>query len=219
VLDAVALAYALVSCVPSDAAHQRPIVDPGSMARIVQVESHGNPYALHDNATDAEYEPQSKTEALQIFAGLKADEARRCAIARAENRYCLIDVGLAQIDESNFNIADVDKMLDPCANLRASAPLMLNAWRTAVVSSQHARNWTRYVSLYGARGLSTEQIVLRASYSIYNSNSAFGNPAYVARIEQAGATSYVTMATRYADAIWTGRTQRGGAAEVANHDR
>ena len=192
-MKALALAYALLLCAPH--------VDPSSMARLITVESHGNPYALHDNATDTEYEPKSADEALALFQSLKADSARRCAIARAHDRYCLIDVGIAQVDESNFDVRDVASMLDPYVNIHRAAPLMLSAWDTAIGSSAHPKTWARYVALYGQPGLSPEQVVLRAAFSIYNSNSGYGNPDYVRRIEGAGSSTYVVETTRFADEL------------------
>lgn len=183
-MKALALAAALISCAPN--------VDPTSMARLVDVESHGHELAIHDNATDTEYEPASLQDALATWYSLKADSARRCAIARARGRYCLIDVGIAQVDESNFDTAQIARMFDAKQNLQRGSALMLSAWRTAVWNAQHSpAAWKRYIRLYGAPGLTPEQIVLRAAYSIYNSNTDYGNPTYVARIEQAGSDGLV----------------------------
>lgn len=203
-MTALALAALLHSCAPK--------VDPNSMARLVHVESHENEFALHDNATDTEYEPRTRDEALTIFFSLKRDSARRCAIAQLRHRYCLIDVGLAQVDESNFPESQVASMLNPCTNLRTAAPIMLSAWRTAVANAEHSpATWSAYVQTYGAPGLSPEQIVLRAAFSIYNCNSAFGNPSYVARIEAAGSDPFVREVTAAADAV--------RVAEEVHHDR
>lgn len=88
---------------------------------------------------------------------------------------------------------------------------MLDAWRRAVANLRNPGVWRQYVDLYYEPGLSAQQIVLRAAYSIYNSNSAYGSPDYVRRIERAGSSELVQAVVRDAQAL-----RFRGAVEVRN---
>ena len=95
-----------------------PAVAPVTMSAIVQQESGGNPLALHDNTTGKSYRPSNIAEAARIAGEL---------IAQGHS----VDIGLAQINSKNLPGLGlgVDKVLDPCVNLRAAQNILLSGWK------------------------------------------------------------------------------------------
>ena len=95
-----------------------PAVAPVTMAALVQQESGGNAFALHDNTTGRTYQPQSAQAAAALLRGL---------IARGHS----VDIGLAQVNSRNLPVLGLDPTaaLDPCENLRAAQKILLEAWQ------------------------------------------------------------------------------------------
>lgn len=99
------LAALLATCAPD--------VAPSTMAAIVAVETGGDPYALHDNATGRSYAPRNDGDALTIAQTLIREGHR-------------VDVGLAQVNSANFTAFRTTprEMLDPCSNLRVASRIL-----------------------------------------------------------------------------------------------
>jgi hypothetical protein len=191
IVSAAALALALNACAPE--------VHPETMSAIVEVESGGDPFAIHDNATDHAYLGLSREQAVSLAQRFLADgpDSERCQIARARHRYCSFDAGIAQINSSNFTHYHLspETVFAPNVNLWAAGDLMYSAWQTAVHESRVRPSvWSRELATYGgAQG--ANQVVLRAAISIYNSNSAWGNPTYVGNVVNAISDRYVREVT------------------------
>jgi type IV secretion system protein VirB1 len=94
-----------------------PRVAPVTLAAIVQQESGGRPWTIHDNADHHHY--------------VLTDEASAIALAKQliSQRHD-IDMGLAQINSRNLGWLGlpVDKIFDPCTNLHASQQILMSTW-------------------------------------------------------------------------------------------
>lgn len=97
-----------------------PLVDPVTMAAVVQNESGGNPLAMHDNADGKSYSPKSLDDAVALAKRL---------IAASHS----VDLGLAQINSKNLQWVGmtVVQSFDPCANLQASQQVLVDAYKRA----------------------------------------------------------------------------------------
>lgn len=97
-----------------------PQVAPVTMAAIVQQESGGKPWTINDNTAGRRY--------------VLIDEASAVALARRliAQRHS-IDLGLAQINNGNLGWlkVPVEKIFDPCTNLRAGQQVLMSAWKQA----------------------------------------------------------------------------------------
>lgn len=149
-----ALAAALRACAPAAA--------PDTMAAIVAVESGGWPYAVNDNTAHRRYRPRTRDQALRIA---------RAAIRAGDS----VDVGIAQVNSGNFAAfhVNVDRMLEPCANLRVGSLILANAYRVAA-----ARFPQRPEALWHA-------------IMAYNTGSLFAGERYVRAVVAAAAPSIV----------------------------
>jgi type IV secretion system protein VirB1 len=131
-----------------------PTVAPSTLARVIQVESQGNPLAIHVNGVALEQKPRNAAEAAAL--------ARRYIAAGYS-----VDLGLMQVNSRNLERLGltVPAMLDPCENLAAGALVLTDFFLSAA---------PRY---------SAPQAALQAALSAYNTGSfwrGFQN-GYVAR--------------------------------------
>jgi len=88
-------------------------VAPQTIVRIAVVESHLEPFALHDNSDGRSYAPATRPEAFRLATALIAAGHR-------------LDVGLTQINTANFPWLRLSlaTALDPCTNIAASVEVL-----------------------------------------------------------------------------------------------
>jgi type IV secretion system protein VirB1 len=139
-----------------------PLVAPVTMVAVVRAESQGDPYRIGVNRGPPPVrQPDSH------------DEAVRTAGALVSGGWD-IDLGLAQINSANLGWLglSLDRVFDPCENLRAAAVVLTLCYERAV--SDHPAG----------------QPALQAALSCYNTNSlthGFAN-GYVQRVVSGSAT-------------------------------
>ena len=136
-----------------------PAVDPSTLLAVIAVESGGDPLAVNINRGPRVH-PQTVEDAVAVA---------EAAIAAGYS----VDLGLMQVNSRNLDLlgTTVARMFDPCANVRAGAALLADAYAAAA----HA---------YGEG-----QPALRAALSAYNTGDfarGFAN-GYVARYYRDGA--------------------------------
>lgn len=103
------------------AAECAPKVHPVTLRSIVQHESGMNPYAINVNAEGITVlQPKSKSKAITQATEL---------LQAGHN----IDVGLGQINSANFTWlnATVERMFDPCENLKAAQAVLIDCYSRA----------------------------------------------------------------------------------------
>ena len=98
-----------------------PMVAPDTLARVVQVESGGNVFAINVNKL-RDAQPQARS----------TEEATRIAKAYIARGYS-VDMGLMQVNSGNLrrlghSVAD---MFDPCTNLAAGASILTENYKSA----------------------------------------------------------------------------------------
>jgi type IV secretion system protein VirB1 len=141
----IVLAAALQQCAPNVGAR--------TMAAIVQVESGGNPYAMHDNTSGRSYFPAEKSDAVALANAL---------LAQGHS----VDLGISQINSNNLpGIGlSVDNAFDACRNLQAGARILSHDYRTAAAQ-------------FGGG-----QYALRRAIGAYNTGSIYRGDGYIERI-------------------------------------
>jgi type IV secretion system protein VirB1 len=94
-----------------------PQVAPVTLAAIVQQESGGRQWTIHDNTDKHHYVLTNEASAVALARKL---------ISQRHN----IDLGLAQINSRNLGWlgVPVEKIFDPCMNLHVSQHILLSAW-------------------------------------------------------------------------------------------
>ena len=97
-----------------------PEVAPVTMAAIVQTESSGWPWTIHDNTTG---------ESLRFRSRAQVVAMARILIAQGHK----LDMGLAQIDSENLIWLglSVTNVFNPCTNLEAAQRILVGAYRQA----------------------------------------------------------------------------------------
>ncbi|MGO9443272.1 MAG: lytic transglycosylase domain-containing protein [Thiobacillaceae bacterium] len=97
-----------------------PQVAPVTLAAIVQQESAGRPWSINDNSDNHHYVLTDKASAIALAKQLIRQRHR-------------IDMGLAQINSSNLTWlgVPVERIFDPCTNLRSSQQVLMSAWTKA----------------------------------------------------------------------------------------
>ena len=104
-----------------------PLVDPATTLRVIDVESGGHPYAIHDNTEGRSYDGANSAQAVSIAS----------ALIRAGHR---VDLGLMQI---NYEVwlrptgFSLEKAFDACTNVRLG---------TTILSANYAKVLRRSVS-------------------------------------------------------------------------
>ncbi len=107
-----------IGMTPIDLIHQcAPDLAPVTIAAVVQQESGGNPFLLHDNTTGKSWRPTNIDESASLAHKL----------IRSGHS---VDIGLAQINNKNLPALKlkIEDVLDPCTNLRAAQSVMIVAW-------------------------------------------------------------------------------------------
>jgi len=133
-------------------------VHPATIHAIVEVESGGNPYAIHDGPTGTAIFPKSKKEAVEVAKRLLAKGHR-------------LDVGLMQINTTHLKELrsrgiDVDDLFDPCTSIKAGTRILSEFYQLHAQKSPH----------------DSSDLTLLKSLSSYNSGGAFKGKEYVRRI-------------------------------------
>ena len=122
-----------------------PWVAPATTLNVVQIESAGHPFAIHDNTSNRSFEPATLSEAERLSV----------ALIRAGHR---LDLGLMQI---NYDVwfrptrLRLDQAFNPCVNI---------AFGTTILSAAYARQLGQHLSAPEA---------LKRALSVYNSGDAF----------------------------------------------
>ena len=106
-----------------------PDVHPATIQAIVEVESGGNPYAIHDGPTGTAIFPKSKEEAVEVAKRLLTKSHR-------------LDVGLMQINTTHLvNLRrrgiDVYDLLDPCTIIKAGTRILAEYYQVHGQNSAH----------------------------------------------------------------------------------
>ena len=112
---------------------------------VVQVESGGQPFAIHDNTSNRSFAPATLNDAMQLSG----------ALIRAGHR---LDVGLMQINYETWFRPTRMRLSDafnPCINI---------AFGTTILSAAYARQLGQHT---------TAPEALKRALSIYNSGDAF----------------------------------------------
>jgi type IV secretion system protein VirB1 len=154
-LTAVLLAHVIAGCAPE--------VGRRTMSSIVAVESGGDPLAIHDNTTNADYRPASPSAATALASGL---------IGLGHS----VDLGLAQINSTNLPRLGLSArtVFDPCTNMRAGATILSEAYGLA------------------RSNFGPGQFALRRAIGAYNTGSLSRGDRYIASVvAAAGADSGV----------------------------
>jgi type IV secretion system protein VirB1 len=131
-----------------------PLVDPATTLRVIDVESGGHPYAIHDNTDGRGYDAGSSAQAVRIAS----------ALIRAGHR---VDLGLMQI---NYEVwlrptgFSLEKAFDACTNVRLG---------TTILSANYAQ-------LLHRSGPRTD--ALQRALSVYNSGSESRSSEYAQNV-------------------------------------
>ena len=130
------------------------LVDPAMTLRVIQVESQGQIYAIHDNTNDHTFVAKSLPEALRLSSQLIAQGHR-------------LDLGLMQI---NYDVwlkpgaFPLAKAFDPCTNITIGSTILNGDYIQAL---QHTSN--------------SSEALFRA-LSLYNSGSDWRGLGYANRV-------------------------------------
>ena len=95
-----------------------PEVHPSTTQAIIEVESKGNPLAIHDNDTGVSYTPSTRTQALEIATKL---------LSRRHS----IDIGLMQVNSWHLRKKKIDceSLFDPCFNIKTGTEILAAFYR------------------------------------------------------------------------------------------
>jgi len=143
-----------------------PEVHPATTQAIVEVESRGNPLAIHDNDTGASYTPSNRAEAVEIATRLLA-------------RHHSIDMGLMQINSWHLRKRkiDCDSLFDPCFNIKTGTEILAAFYRT-----HRQKNPS-----------DPPDLTLLKSLSSYNTGTPYKGSHYIAKIlKKARSTNYAS---------------------------
>ena len=133
-----------------------PHVGRSTIAAIVQVESGGAPWAIHDNTSKRRWHARNYREAVAIGN----------ALVRLGHS---VDMGLAQVNSRNLARVrmSVAEVFEPCRNLIAAATILEDCYAPAATK-------------YGAA-----QRALVHALGCYNTGSLYAGRRYVARVLEA----------------------------------
>jgi type IV secretion system protein VirB1 len=123
------------------------------MAAIVEVESGGRPFVIHDNTLDRTFTAVDTREAV----------AWSYQLLRARHS---IDLGIAQINDANLARLgmSVPEAFDPCLNLHGGATILAYDYQSAVAE------------------FGPGQFALRRAIGAYNTGSIFSGYGYIEKI-------------------------------------
>jgi len=159
-----------------------PMVNPAMTLRIIDVESAGHAYAIHDNTNRTNYDATTAAQAARVAETLISGGHR-------------IDIGLMQI---NYEVwlkptrFSIEMALDPCTNIRLGTTLLSANYAHALSAS------------------STPADALAHALSVYNSGSESRALGYAEKVlkahrePRAGATPFQrsAAAARVADVVF-----------------
>jgi type IV secretion system protein VirB1 len=135
-----------------------PWVAPATTLSVIDIESGGHPYAIHDNTANQSYWPANLTLAEQLAS----------VLIRAGHN---LDLGLMQINyDAWFKSTRVrlNAAFDPCINV---------SFGTTILSAAYARE--------SASTLNPD-VALKRALSVYNSGDRYRSAAYANRVVDAG---------------------------------
>ena len=139
------------------------LVHPATTLRVIDIESRGHLYAIHDNTSGAQYDPPNLQQAARLARSL---------IGLGHN----LDLGLMQINEQAWlrpTGFPLERALSACTNIRLG---------TTILSANYAQAL--------ARSADSTDALMRA-LSLYNSGSETQSLTYAVRVltgEGSGAT-------------------------------
>lgn len=144
-----------------------PEVHPATTQAIVEVESNGNPLAIHDNDTGISFTPSSRSQAVEIAS-------------RLLTRRHSIDIGLMQINSWHLRKRriDCDRLFDPCFNIKTGTEILAAFYRT-----HRQKNPS-----------DPPDLTLLKSLSSYNTGTPYNGTRYVSKIlKKARVAAYTPM--------------------------
>jgi type IV secretion system protein VirB1 len=132
-----------------------PGVHPATTWAIIEVESAGNPLAIHDNISRSSFRPSTKEEAVRIASDL---------IRRGHS----VDMGLMQINSQHLRKKDLDleRLFEPCLNIKTGTKILADFYNL------HRKNNPN----------EPDDIILLKSRSSYNTGPAYNGKSYVNKI-------------------------------------
>ena len=153
------------------------LVDPAMTLRVIQVESQGQIYAIHDNTIDHTFVAKSLPEALRLSSQLIAQGHR-------------LDLGLMQI---NYDVwlkpgaFPLAKVFDACTNITIGSTILNGDYVQALQrTSNPSEALFRALSLYNTgsdwRGLSYANWVLTGRFATPHSRTEKASMAEQARV-------------------------------------
>jgi type IV secretion system protein VirB1 len=156
------------------------LTDPRTTLRVIDVESQGQMYAIHDNTEDHTYSPRALPEALGI-ASLLINAGHR------------LDIGLMQINVDvwlkprSFSLAAA---FDPCTNIRIGSIILHRDYTQALASSK------------------TPEEALWRALSLYNTGSQWRGLEYAQRVLFGAPTKALTAVLSRASVAVASKTSR-----------
>ena len=132
-----------------------PGVHPATTQTIIEVESAGNPLAIHDNMSRSSFNPATKEEAVKIASYL---------IARGHS----VDMGLMQINSQHLRKKDLDleSLFEPCYNIKTGTKILADFY------NHHRKNNPN----------EPDDIILLKALSSYNTGTPYNGKSYVNKI-------------------------------------
>jgi type IV secretion system protein VirB1 len=145
--------------IPGLIARCAPQVHPQTLTAIIDVESGGWPWTIHDNTNGSSMFLTSYQSAVATASGL---------LAQGDN----LDVGVAQLNSGNFPGLglNVVSAFDECTNIAGGATILTNCYKRAV---QHFGD---------ALAQRYPYFTVRFAVSCYNTNSLFAGAGYVEKV-------------------------------------
>jgi type IV secretion system protein VirB1 len=186
-----------------------PLAQPDTMAAIALVESSFNPFAIHDNTTNREYQPHSRDEAIAIIDALpghvldvgvvQVDFATGVNAPRTVQYFVCVDhdadgrrVPKAHVDRicgsgktrayHRYTLSAYDA-LDPCRDAFAGSAILQEAWERATVD------------------FDDRQSQLMGAIALYNTGSSYAAPEYVRKVVTAASDPDVLATATYARSL------------------
>jgi type IV secretion system protein VirB1 len=103
-----------------------PMVAPQTINAIVQVESHGNPYAIHINHDNHQVIAHSKEEAIMLASQ---------AISLGKS----VDMGLMQVNSQHLRALGLSAadVFEPCTNIKTGASILIDDYKLANLQTKN----------------------------------------------------------------------------------
>jgi type IV secretion system protein VirB1 len=144
-----------IARVPALVAACAPAVHPQTLTAIIDVESSGWPWTIHDNDDGASYYDDTYAEAVDRATAL---------LHRGHN----VDLGIAQINSGNLAglRTDVANVFLPCTNVAYAQTILRDCYKRAVT----------------AIGEANPYVTVRFAVACYNTNSLYAGWSYVRHV-------------------------------------